>query len=806
MRKRMLSLFLALIMICSLAACGGNGTTDKGNETNNAASKEGVFKVTDMGLLEQVFGEAENTYCREIKMIGDTVYMLAEAYLSDGSRLVYLTTDMDGNIKTQATIYEEIWEKYDVDDDFAVGEASSVESAVVTDVAVNEGSEDEISEYRNSYSYLIMDDGKLAYVDSTERYNYTTGISTTECKVVLCAENGEEIASVNLSETLEEDMYLYINTLLDSGEGTLYAMSDEKIFEVSVAGELVGTYETTEVTQSIYRAEFYKDGKPVFASWNDDWTKRTYNMIDIKNGTIIEEVVVMDTITNYNICDGTNSGYDLVLTDNSAVYGYNFDDTEPTKIMDYINSNLATYSVYDICFRDSDYFIAMYNDIVNYNSRLAGFTKVPPEEVPDRILLTLAIYGTDTEITRAVIDFNQSNEKYKILTEDYSRYSTEDDWYAGIDRLDSDVLSGKIPDIIQGNTRLDTSKYASKGLFVDFYKLMDEDESINRSDYAENVFKAYETDGKLYEIPIKFYVSTVYGKTSVWGNKTSITWEDVEAVLAQYPDAKLFAEMTKDTALRESLRYSYNQLVDGVTGVCHFDSDAFKSLLEYANTYPESINYDELYNDDNYWLNYSTQYAENRTLLVSSTIYSLYDAWMNGMNNFAEEVTPVGFPTDAGQGSGVMALNSFLISAKSKYTEGAWEFVKSFLSEDYQLEEEDSTYSAWGLPVLKAGIEEQKKYICMKPFYYDSEGKKVEYENSIYIGNEYMTIDPGTEEEAQKWYDFVLSVDTKTSTSFDKALEIITEEAAAYFSGQKTVDEVAGIIQSRMSIFISESQ
>lgn len=739
-------------------------------------------------------------------MIGDTVYMLAEAYLSDGSRLVYLTTDMDGNIKTQVTIYEEIWEKYDVDDDFAVGAASSVESAVVTDVAVNEGSEDEISEYRNIYSYLIMDDGKLAYVDSTERYNYTTGISTTECKVVLCAENGEEIASVNLSETLEEDMYLYINTLLDSGEGTLYAMSDEKIFEVSVTGELVGTYETTEVTKSIYREEFYKDGKPVFASWNDDWTKRTYNMIDVKNGTIIEEVVVMDTITNYNIYDGTNSGYDLVLTDNSAVYGYNFDDTEPTKIMDYINSNLATYSVYDICFRDSDYFIAMYNDIVNYNSCLAGFTKVPPEEVPDRILLTLAIYGTDTEITRAVIEFNQSNEKYKILTEDYSRYSTEDDWYAGIDRLDSDVLSGKIPDIIQGNVRLDTAKYASKGLFVDFYKLMDDDESINRSDYAENVFKAYETDGKLYEIPIKFYVSTVYGKTAIWGTKTSITWEDVDAVLAQYPDAKLFAEMTKDTALRESLRYSYGKLVDEVTGVCHFDSDAFKSLLEYANTYPESINYDELYNDDDYWLNYATQYVDNRTLLVSATIYSLYDAWLNGMSNFAEEATPVGFPTDEGQGSGVTAINSFLISAKSKYTEGAWEFVKSFLSEDYQLEEVESTYSAWGLPVLKAGIEEQKKYICMKPFYYDNDGEKVEYDNTIYIGNENIKIDPGTEEEAQKWYDFVLSVDTKASTSFDKALEIIAEEAAAYFNGQKTVDEVAGIIQSRMSIFISESQ
>lgn len=34
---------------------------------------------------------------------------------------------------------------------------------------------------------------------------------------------------------------------------------------------------------------------------------------------------------------------------------------------------------------------------------------------------------------------------------------------------------------------------------------------------------------------------------------------------------------------------------------------------------------------------------------------------------------------------------------------------------------------------------------------------------------------------------------------------IIIEEAAAYFQGQKSVDEVVGIIQSRINIYVSEN-
>ena len=43
-------------------------------------------------------------------------------------------------------------------------------------------------------------------------------------------------------------------------------------------------------------------------------------------------------------------------------------------------------------------------------------------------------------------------------------------------------------------------------------------------------------------------------------------------------------------------------------------------------------------------------------------------------------------------------------------------------------------------------------------------------------------------------------------TGSDEILNIILEDAEPYFEGQKSVDEVAGIIQNRVGIYINENR
>ena len=233
MRKRILSLILIVTMILSLAACGGD---KPGNGANNAASKEGVFKVVDLEAIDATLDE-EDFNISQMKAIGDTLYMVADVYYrgdKNGYSILYLTTDMDGNVKTQTSIFEQIWENYD--DKAEVEEAVALEKTVASnDIAVilpEEPIEDEVvyEDYHNIYSYQILSDGKLAYVDSLEKYNKETELYETTLNIVVCDENGTEYVNVNLSEGLEPEEYLWVNCIVESGEGSLFALCNEKNF------------------------------------------------------------------------------------------------------------------------------------------------------------------------------------------------------------------------------------------------------------------------------------------------------------------------------------------------------------------------------------------------------------------------------------------------------------------------------------------------------------------------------------------------------------------------------------------------
>ena len=811
MKKRILACILAMVMVFSLAACGDKGAKT-GSSANNADSKQGVFKVTEMKM--ETGENVEDVNINQIKILDDTIYMITNTYFNNGYAMNFVTMDKEGNVLTDHPLMERFWDNTDAGVAVPLAEKAALMAAAGVTVEVAETTEtvdstetteeSEIEEYSDIYTYLIMDDGRLAYVENHEMYNMNTHESSSTSYLVICDKDGQEFCRSNLTEHVPEDGYFWANTIIPSAENTLFVMNYDMIFEVDMDGNVLGQIETTEVTQNIYTPLFYKDGLPVVGVWNEDWTKQTYGTIDIRKGEMVEELTLPENIGNYNVSDGANSGYELILTGNSGIYGYNFGDTEFDLIMDYINSDLATYRVRNVTFIDNEHFIAMYNDIVDYANHVASFAKVPPEEVPDREVMVMAAYGKDTEVTKKIIEFNQTNEKYRIKVDDYSEYATNEDWYAGIDKLNNEIISGNIPDIISCSAQLPIANYVSKGILADFYELMEADETINREDYCENVFRAYEIDGKLYEMPTSFYIWTIYGKTSVFGDKTSQTWDELDAIIAQYPESSAFSGLTKADVLSMALRFSYSKLVDEQTGECYFNSDEFKEILEFANTYPETIDWEKLSQDEDYWINYETQYIENRTLLNQGTIYNFFEGWMNCYYRFAEATTPVGFPTDEGMGSTLAAISSYAISAKSANKDGAWDFVKSFITEEAQMKEERSDY--WGLPILKAALEDSAKYITQKPYYIDADGNKVEYDNTVWINNQEVVIEPATEEEAQKWIDFVLSVDVKGSYDHEDELVIINEEAAGYFSGQKSVEAVMEVIQSRMSIFISESR
>lgn len=139
------------------------------------------------------------------------------------------------------------------------------------------------------------------------------------------------------------------------------------------------------------------------------------------------------------------------------------------------------------------------------------------------------------------------------------------------------------------------------------------------------------------------------------------------------------------------------------------------------------------------------------------------------------------------------------VSATSDKTDGAWQFIKYILSDEYQ------ENSIWNFSVNNSVFQKKLAEAMEPPYYIDENGEKVEYENSWYLddGTE-VTLEPMSEAEVQKIMNVINNAGG--SYQYDETINtIITEETASFFNGQKTAQQVADLIQNRVQTYIMEN-
>ena len=67
-----------------------------------------------------------------------------------------------------------------------------------------------------------------------------------------------------------------------------------------------------------------------------------------------------------------------------------------------------------------------------------------------------------------------------------------------------------------------------------------------------------------------------------------------------------------------------------------------------------------------------------------------------------------------------------------------------------------------------------------------------------------VKLKPMTQEEAQKLKDYVLSINI-LGCSDEEVSKIVQEETGAFFSGQKSAEQVAEVIQNRVTTYLNEN-
>ncbi len=253
---------------------------------------------------------------------------------------------------------------------------------------------------------------------------------------------------------------------------------------------------------------------------------------------------------------------------------------------------------------------------------------------------------------------------------------------------------------------------------------------------------------------------------------------------------------TQTEMLDSCMRMASSQFIDPKSGKCSFDSDEFIQMLEFINRFPKEIGED--YYTDQYWENYDSQWREGRVLTSYNYVGDFRDYNIMKKVTFGEDITMIGFPSSDGDGSVLVPGNEFAMSSKSKNKEGAWKFLRTFITEEYQSE-------IYGFTLSIKQLKERAKQAMEKPYYEDENGNKVEYENTYYINGEEIVIPVMTKEETDQISAFIESVDKRAYRNTN-VQNIITEEVAAFFEGQKSAQAVAEVIQSRVKVYVNENR
>ena len=814
--KRGLSVVLAAVLAFSFTGCGKKTSSGTGLIDQAATmSKDYVFKAEEFkadGLPEDI-GRLSNAgdriYVTDYSQ-DDYIEVLSFNYDGSDRRSVKLPltdsdntssyyqdvcADKDGNVYSVLNLYHYSEDDMVLYDEGDPGEDEIANGEMIEGTETTKEVSEEVTEEPTEESEEASEEASEESSEDADEDGNTISDEegeSDEYYLVKYDKDGNLVYKEDLVAKFSGDEpYFNVNDLCVTDDGVVLLCIENQVVsytEDTGFKEIVGKGQGNDYNYYEFQKGF--NGQMFVTYYGDNGV--CLSTFDVATGKIGEPSKAISGYGDFAYFGG--SGYDLYISDEEAIYGYDLASDSKTKLLDYVDSDLELTGSTNQAVAISDVeFIVCLSDEDGYY-KAYRLTKVAPEDVQVKKIITLGGYYVDYDVRRQVSAFNKNNNEYKIKIVDYSSYDEEGESYGtGSDKLNMDIVSGNVPDIILISNQMPVDSFINKGLFQDLTPYFEKDPDISESDLLTNIYDAFKVNGKSYQVVPSFQIGTMAVKTKFTDGKDVLSFDDCKKLIEQtgVNKQKAFGYMTRETFLDYGLRFAGNNYIDWENKTCHFDGDAFVDFLEFSSEFMEEIP-ESAYDDYK-----DTMYVSEESLFSITILNTFRSFNENTQAYFGGDVSYVGYPNDFGVNNSIIyPTYRFGISAQSKNKDAAWDFVKTFYSDKFQ----ESVYE---FPIKKSVFEKRAKDATERPYYMDGD-EKVYYDEYTYIGGEDTILRPMTQEEVTEVVNYIKSLSLVFSNN-ESVNKIIFEEASAYYSGQKSAKEVADIIQSRVSIYVNEN-
>ncbi|NLV35863.1 MAG: extracellular solute-binding protein [Clostridiaceae bacterium] len=337
-----------------------------------------------------------------------------------------------------------------------------------------------------------------------------------------------------------------------------------------------------------------------------------------------------------------------------------------------------------------------------------------------------------------------------------------------IKTINTELMSGAGPDIID-TYYVPCGKFADNGFLTDMRLIMQQDTSFDISGYYENIMLGNQYKGGLYSIPLGFIVNMLSGKYVLPQETISkgFTWDAFFKTATDLLAAKGVKEPYvlyegEEDLFRALWNSNYSNFIKEDTKECNFTSGEFVDLIKMIKDAA-----------DKRFLYHSVEQAASDKSWENIYFYqSFFDAYLlEAYNNPKEGNFACGIPSSTGDS--IISADIFQeygINNNSKSKGAAWKFLKYLISEEMQ-----SSPELFLFPINKNAM-----------------AAKIKRENSDAVQIDRTAYDP-------VFLKIIVNPDRDWQIS-----EIVAEETMKYFEGQRTAEDTARIIQSRVDIMIKE--